>query len=210
MSDDDTEVSDSESSESETSEAPLFVDNPDVEKALWSKALQANHKPGEPITLDPVQSKLLLELLNANRRQHRLWECNHQGCHQVYITRKARDQHRRDAHSGRTYVCSQVGCAKTFTAKRYLEDHEKRHGASFQCDQCNRSYTTKGSLKRHKETVHQQGARVDCPNEGCSQSFAAIRKDNYNRHVEICKKKSVAERRGLKRIRDPARPGYLF
>ena len=48
------------------------------------------------------------------------------------------------------------------------------------CDLCNQSFSTQGSLKRHRESVHRQSAGFSC--QVCSQRF--YRKDVLQRHLK--------------------------
>ena len=48
------------------------------------------------------------------------------------------------------------------------------------CDLCNQSFSTQGSLKRHRESVHRQSASFSC--QVCSQRF--YRKDVLQRHLK--------------------------
>ena len=210
MSDVTTESSEGETSESETLDAPLLVDNPALETSLFNKALSANHSADKAIILDRAESKLLIQLLNANRPQKDLFECTHRGCNRVYTSRRARDQHKRDSHSGGNFRCREPGCNKEFTTNRSRDRHEKSHTVRFNCDQCTQTFTLKQSLKRHIASQHPPAGsvRLECPNDGCSVTFASGRKDNLKKHVAVCNKKTVAERRGKKRKRDNDRPGY--
>ena len=56
------------------------------------------------------------------------------------------------------------------------------HGESemYVCDLCNRSFSTQGSLKRHREPVHQQSAGFSC--QVCSTRF--YRKDVLQRYLK--------------------------
>ena len=47
------------------------------------------------------------------------------------------------------------------------------------CSLCNRSFSTQGSLKRHRESVHRQSAGFSC--QVCQQQF--YRKDVLQRHL---------------------------
>ena len=57
------------------------------------------------------------------------------------------------------------------------------------CDLCNQSFSTQGSLKRHRESVHRQSAGFSC--QVCSQRF--YRKDHLRRHMKM---HQTAELRG--------------
>ena len=48
------------------------------------------------------------------------------------------------------------------------------------CDLCNQSFSTQGSLKRHRESIHRQSAGFSCP--VCGQRF--YRKDHLGRDMK--------------------------
>ena len=48
------------------------------------------------------------------------------------------------------------------------------------CDLCNRSFSTQGSLKRHRESVHRQSVGFSC--QVCGQRF--YRKNVLQRHLK--------------------------
>ena len=49
------------------------------------------------------------------------------------------------------------------------------------CDLCNRNFSTQGSLKRHRESVHRQSVGFSC--QVCDQCF--YRKDHLGRHMKV-------------------------
>ena len=49
------------------------------------------------------------------------------------------------------------------------------------CDLCNRSFSTQGSLKGHRESVHHQLVGISC--QVCGQCF--LRKDPLARHMKV-------------------------
>ena len=49
------------------------------------------------------------------------------------------------------------------------------------CDLCNQSFSTQGSLKRHRESVHRQSGGFSC--RVCGQRF--YRKDHLGRHLKM-------------------------
>ena len=49
------------------------------------------------------------------------------------------------------------------------------------CDLCNQSFSTQGSLKRHRESVHRQSAGFS--SQVCGKCF--YRKDNLERHMKV-------------------------
>ena len=59
------------------------------------------------------------------------------------------------------------------------------------CSLCNQSFSTQGSLKRHRESVHRQSAGFSC--QVCQQQF--YRKDVLQRHLKMLQ--SVEVRRDL-------------
>ena len=52
----------------------------------------------------------------------------------------------------------------------------------YQCESCGKSFKSKGSLKRHKESTHKEGMMYMC--EKCPKQFN--RKDMFKRHVNTC------------------------
>ncbi|KAI2463923.1 hypothetical protein F4781DRAFT_440067 [Annulohypoxylon bovei var. microspora] len=52
------------------------------------------------------------------------------------------------------------------------------------CEICNKSFTKKNDLTRHRKSVHESND----PKNRCACGYEQIRKDNYKRHVRNCKK----------------------
>ena len=52
----------------------------------------------------------------------------------------------------------------------------------YQCESCGKSFKSKGSLKRHKESTYKEGMMYMC--EKCPKQFN--RKDMFKRHVNTC------------------------
>ena len=59
------------------------------------------------------------------------------------------------------------------------------HGVVFTCDQCAKSFGTKGNLSRHVNNNHKTDSLVTC--EKCNQ---AMRQDNYGKHYVTCSKEA--------------------
>ncbi|OTA92309.1 hypothetical protein M434DRAFT_31976 [Hypoxylon sp. CO27-5] len=55
------------------------------------------------------------------------------------------------------------------------------------CDICKKVFTKNNDLIRHQESVHSRGG----PTYRCICGYSQIRKDNYKRHVESCKKEDI-------------------
>ena len=62
----------------------------------------------------------------------------------------------------------------------------------YACNLCNRSFSTQGSLKRHRESVHRQSVGFSC--QVCGQRF--YRKDHLGRHMKV-HRPAVLVRRNL-------------
>ena len=49
-------------------------------------------------------------------------------------------------------------CSKTFTQKKNLDSHLKRHNDQYNCEHCKAVFNRVDNLKRHKQRVHQIGS----------------------------------------------------
>lgn len=89
-------------------------------------------------------------------------------------------RHRSTAHSGTAarWPCSHDGCDKTFSTKHGAKHHERtaHEGHTFPCPVCRQTFHSKGTMTRHRNTVHKA---VRCT--VCGRSFESEAK--LERHV---------------------------
>ena len=80
------------------------------------------------------------------------------------------------------YVCDL--CNRSFSTqgslKRHRESVHRQSAGFYVCDLCNRSFSTQDSLKRHQQSVHRQSGGFSC--RVCARRF--YRKDVLQRHLK--------------------------
>lgn len=74
-------------------------------------------------------------------------------CGHISITYDTHNYHVR-RHAGRKFLCTD--CGQTFVQSSHLKAHMWKHTGLkvFKCDKCTNSYTSIGSLKKHKRKYH--------------------------------------------------------
>jgi uncharacterized C2H2 Zn-finger protein len=88
-----------------------------------------------------------------------------------------------------SYTCTQ--CDLEFSTMGQLNSHvNRKHNQRFECEECGKAFNLRADLNRHKVSVHHpsSGSSWRCLNVACGKVFR--RKDNYQRHVQSCKKSS--------------------
>ena len=82
-------------------------------------------------------------------------------CEKVFMDKRNQSRHQKSIHQGMTYNCDQ--CDQSFTRAGSLQRHEKsvHGGLRFECTICNKTFTQKSGLDYHKKTVH-GGVRFEC------------------------------------------------
>ncbi len=109
-------------------------------------------------------------------------------CDQPFDTRKQLSRHVRTEHGGA--ATEQLRCK---LCRQLFRGEEDAHACSssrqqqalsetgFQCDECDKRYTTKGALKLHIETIH-RGVRFPCPQ--CPEDSCLLsNKQALERHI---------------------------
>ena len=78
-------------------------------------------------------------------------------CGQGFTDKSNFSRHLSKHNTENLFSCPKEQCDVKVKEKRYLKEHLKTHEETqnFSCTECDKSFTQKGSLKRHKQTVHQ-------------------------------------------------------
>lgn len=71
------------------------------------------------------------------------------------------------------FECPESSCAKAFNTRYRLRAHLRLHnGQTFNCDYCDKYFTTLSDLKKHTRT-HTRERPYQCSIEGCGKAFSA-------------------------------------
>eukprot|EP01083_Nonionella_stella_P043979 118621_1 len=79
-------------------------------------------------------------------------------------------------------LCSYPGCAFTCAFASIMTRHTRKHNGKkpFECEQCHKRFTRKGSLKVHQDSVHRGLKPYSCPY--CANNF--VRKSGVKLHIK--------------------------
>ncbi|CAG2241700.1 GTF3A [Mytilus edulis] len=130
-------------------------------------------KPFKCIFKDCEKRFLLPSKLKQHIKVHSGYQCNHDGCAEVFDTWTQLRQHRY-LHHPTLHICTE--CDKTFTQKNALQQHLKSHCEErevYTCPRpnCGRTYLEQKNLTAHIKSYH-EGHRFSCQYEGCDRTFS--------------------------------------
>ena len=76
-------------------------------------------------------------------------------------------------------------CGKNFKKKKFYTEHKKSCGKVIKCEDCEKTFSTKSSVERHKKTVHMKIklVRKAAKCKICNASFT--RQDSLKKHTKI-------------------------
>ena len=122
------------------------------------------------------------------------FKCNIDGCIKTYKRNHDLLFHQRIIHlTDNQYICDEIDCNFKTIYKNNLVLHKQIHSnvKPFKCDfdGCNKTFTTKGSLKKHKEYIHGNTSLLyKCPIDSCNKSFKHkdILKNHMKTHSDNC------------------------
>ncbi|XP_055841757.1 uncharacterized protein LOC129908937 isoform X2 [Episyrphus balteatus] len=110
--------------------------------------------------------------LKTHRGDYR-FKCNEEGCGKAFLTSYSLKIHIRVHTKIKPYECEVVGCDKAFNTRYRLHAHLRLHnGKTFNCEQCQKCFTTLSDLKKHMRT-HTQERPYRCPEDTCGKAFTA-------------------------------------
>ncbi|XP_055911898.1 protein hunchback isoform X2 [Eupeodes corollae] len=110
--------------------------------------------------------------LKTHRGDYR-FKCNEEGCGKAFLTSYSLKIHIRVHTKIKPYECEVVGCDKAFNTRYRLHAHLRLHnGKTFNCEQCQKCFTTLSDLKKHMRT-HTQERPYRCPEDSCGKAFTA-------------------------------------
>ncbi|XP_060565298.1 zinc finger protein 239-like [Ruditapes philippinarum] len=94
------------------------------------------------------------------------------------------NRHLREIHSGERHKCSK--CCKTFKGKYNAKMHELYgHSTGFQCEQCDKTFSSLSGLRNHIKIVHKKLSLYEC--EHCDMKF--FYRSHYfghlNKHLNV-------------------------
>lgn len=101
------------------------------------------------------------------------FKCDEEGCGKAFLTSYSLKIHVRVHTKQKPFECPESSCAKAFNTRYRLRAHLRLHnGQTFNCDYCDKYFTTLSDLKKHTRT-HTRERPYQCSIEGCGKAFSA-------------------------------------
>jgi len=121
------------------------------------------------------------ELTRMGQTGERRWVCD--VCGNGFMTKSDLDQHGAVHTKVKAYKCTVEGCNKAYSDRRNLTRHKKtvhEGGVYYECEECGRRFGQKVNMMRHFQSVHQKEKNFKCST--CGIKFA--RKGNLTTHIK--------------------------
>ena len=133
-------------------------------------------------------------------------------CDQTFDNMQALEQHTRRHEEDKTCVCNV--CGKSFKMAHYLIVHKQQHREKrFHCDLCQKTFTYKCNMQKHRET-HTQERAFECDichktfkTKGVMEKHKIIHNEALQFHCHLCNK-GVITKHNLKKHYRKMHPGH--
>ena len=122
-----------------------------------------------------------VEMKRMAQTGERKWVCN--VCGKGCTSKSNLDKHGAVHSKVKAYVCLVEGCNKAFTHRSALTRHKKtvhEGGVYYECEECGRRFGEKHNMRRHYQIVHNKEKNFKCPT--CGVKFA--RKESLIAHIK--------------------------
>jgi len=111
------------------------------------------------------------------------YPCTYEDCTAQFNYPSERKKHIDKVHLFvKNYICGHPGCTEAFQTHNLLIRHQReKHAEEYQCDQCQKEFSTLERLEQHKKThdIANPETLVSCVE--CGKSF--VKKSNLKAHI---------------------------
>jgi uncharacterized Zn-finger protein len=148
-------------------------------EAILDKSNLTNKRPliDQELVTDQKKQKIATRLTEKEKKYAHT--CNE--CGKVFEKKNRLEDHIRSVHENNPYIC--FACNNIFARRDRLVPHIRNahlERKEYQCEECDKSYTTAKILQRHKKTEH-SNQRYEC--NQCRKQFA--RNENLKKHIDL-------------------------
>lgn len=168
----------------------LMKQNEEEEKLKKYKVANENVKKYNEIAQLKIKGKKINKKLDEIKEKMKMFEtiktvevsANDEEYELKYDCEGDEDEDGKDKRVER-FRCDFEECKQSYKRKEKLSQHFTSHfTGELTCKQCNATFTSKESLKRHL-LIHENKRQFKCPHEGCDKTFNT--RDGFNSHKTV-------------------------